>query len=191
MVSGFLNDAGPGKAAPPRGSRGLPTCVGSLAPTLPTLGLAACPGSLLCAVSHRAGTPGIPAAPAQPALPWGGGGVADLSEGQPTGRSGVTTAPPWPCPWGPWGWCQVGGHGTGRRSGIRLGSGPPLWLWAGLLEPSRSLNGQAGLGREPGCPRGTDRDLAVIPDHPTTADGRAGLAGRAGNRRSPPLSVRT
>ena len=131
MVSGFLNDAGPGKAAPPRGSRGLPTCVGSLAPTLPTLGLAACPGSLLCAVSHRAGTPGIPAAPAQPALPWGGGGVADLSEGQPTGRSGVTTAPPWPCPWGPWGWCQVGGHGTGRRSGIRLGSGPPLWLWAG------------------------------------------------------------
>lgn len=59
--------------------------------------------------------------------------MADFSEGQPTGRSGVTTAPPWPCPWGPWGWCQVGGHGTGRRSGIRLGSGPPLRLWAGLL----------------------------------------------------------
>ena len=70
-------------------------------------------------------------------------------------------------------------------------SSTALWLWAGLLEPSRSLNGQAGLGWEPGCPRGTDRDLAVIPDHPTTADGRAGLAGRAGNRRSPPWSVRT
>lgn len=27
----------------------------------------------------------------------------------------------------------MGGHGTGRRSGIRLGSGPPLRLWAGLL----------------------------------------------------------
>ena len=60
-------------------------------------------------------------------------------------------------------------------------SSAALWLWAGLLEPSRSLNGQAGLGWEPGCPRGADRDLAVIPDHPTTADGRAGLARRAGN----------
>ena len=60
-----------------------------------------------------------------------------------------------------------------------------LWLWTGLLEPSQSLNGQAGLGQELGCPRGADGDLAVIADHPTTADGRAGLAGRAGNRQSP------
>lgn len=48
-----------------------------------------------------------------------------------------------------------------------------------LSEPSQSLNGQADLGRSRGALEG-QWGLGGDRDHPTTADGRAGLAGGLG-----------